>query len=410
MSIYGSLPSYITSIDEAFVGKSPILEEIEKNFEAIRTKYSKFSDINHSPELIRINRLFEQQFGMEVFALHIDPSDAINAFTNVIAYRIDTDNKYIDLVRFNATKGYFFEKGNNLCIIMTMYHGLLMNPSITPEELVAVCLHEIGHNFADAIDNDIQIDNKKFVEMLVTYYTYETLAKYGFSNTKTKEEKKKDQSKKSNKFRGILNGVSGVVKDKVQFITYILTGGVLGYDYNKAIRYAEINGADKAAKKSLGRRNEAIADKFAGCYGYGPAQASCLIKMDKAMTNGDDSIIYKVPIIGPFIKAARRNFFRKVGSMDVHGQTIQRLNEELALLEYELAHTDLDPKLVAVIKAQIKQLKDARDELIKVAPTASEQDKLDAEYNAYINSTEPTMVDEELENKINEEFNSVKKG
>jgi hypothetical protein len=129
--------------------------------------------------------------------------------------------------------------------------------------------------------------------------------------------------------------------------------------------------------------------------------------MDNAYNN-PDKLRFKIPIIGPLLKASYKDFMRKIGSYDSHANTIQRLNEEVKLLEYEIANSDLDPKLLKAAKAQLKQLIEIRDKITKAAPTASEQEKLDAEYNAYINSTEPNMVDDELEEIINKEFNSIK--
>ena len=64
----------LTVVNEAYIEKTPILLEIEKQIGKIRAIYdSRYKDINNSPEVVELNRLFEKQFGMDIFALHLIP-------------------------------------------------------------------------------------------------------------------------------------------------------------------------------------------------------------------------------------------------------------------------------------------------------------------------------------------------
>ena len=53
-------------------------------------------------------------------------------------------------------KGYRFKPNNGFCIICVVFAGILTDNNITNEEVVAVMLHELFHNFADIIQNKIE--------------------------------------------------------------------------------------------------------------------------------------------------------------------------------------------------------------------------------------------------------------
>ena len=66
MAVYGKYLNrdirYV--INEAYVGKTETLLEIEDAVNKIRSNCKKFTDMNKSKEVQRLNRLFEKQFGM----------------------------------------------------------------------------------------------------------------------------------------------------------------------------------------------------------------------------------------------------------------------------------------------------------------------------------------------------------
>ena len=59
------------SIDEAYVGKTDTLKEIENQFAVIKSTIKAGQDINAKPEVQKLNRLVEKQFGMEIFSLRV---------------------------------------------------------------------------------------------------------------------------------------------------------------------------------------------------------------------------------------------------------------------------------------------------------------------------------------------------
>ena len=115
-------------VNEAYFGKNETFLEMEKQIGIIREKaLSKFTDINRSPEVLKLNRLFEKQFGMDVFALHVEKSEIINAYTIPVALNFDIalNTNLSKMVVADKQNGYRFKEGNDLCIICNVYLGLL---------------------------------------------------------------------------------------------------------------------------------------------------------------------------------------------------------------------------------------------------------------------------------------------
>ena len=102
MSLYGnSIIDYRNTqvVNEAYVGKTPTLEEIEKKIGELRENI-KFSDnLNRSDKITEINRLFEKQFGMDIFALKVLQTKYIDAYTYEPMYNLFKDFKILNKVR-----------------------------------------------------------------------------------------------------------------------------------------------------------------------------------------------------------------------------------------------------------------------------------------------------------------------
>ena len=163
MSVYGNLirDNLIQIMNEAYIGKNENFLEMEKLLGLIRSNLDYKKDLNRSENVQKFNRLMEKQFGCKVFALRIEKANVINAYTEVLNLRFDITNK-IDMrkaVIANQSDGYRFKEPNNFCIVCTVYSGLLGYEELSNAEVLAIILHEIGHNFADGIYGFINVQN-----------------------------------------------------------------------------------------------------------------------------------------------------------------------------------------------------------------------------------------------------------
>ena len=395
-------------IHEAYVGKTATLLQVEDAINKVRVNCKKFQDINKSKEVQEVNRLIEKQFGMEVFSLMVDQEEAPNGYTIAIDTRFDVglNNDISDFVIGDKKNGYRFKKDNGLGIICVLTLGLLKNPELTDAEIVSVILHEIGHNFAAAIYNEVKVANKKWTQEYYSYLLQNILNKKirdkKISNNTSKQviDKSKTKSKSTDGFKA---GMSGTWEDVKMFLKEVFGKLGSGSKIAKLILLTvdkdQVNNDNKS--KSIRRRDEVIADKFAGIYGYGPEQVSFLLKMDKYMTAGS-RFVSKIPLIG---KLKLANFYTNAKDFyifDEHPQDIQRAYEEIKLLEAELEKSDLDPKLRKVIESQVKQIRDQIKEAIEISEDADIVAKVRAAFYAYINDKDPDAIPKDIEKEIND--------
>lgn len=427
MSIYGNkyitLDEHVRFITEAYFGKLPFLLEVEKAVHELRQpeNLNRFKDLDASAPVQRINRLMEQGFGVEVFSLQIKHNDVVNVYTIPVATRYDValDMNIDELVYATQSEGYRFKPNNHICIVCVLYRGLLQLEELSDAEIVAVMLHEIGHNFADAIYKDIRVANKEVAQVYYQYYIIAAImqvfclhfgnAIYILKNYNHKANNSKNLGKqysklKYNPIRGIKKAFGSKIQDFKSFSKAVITRYFGAGKLRNQIRKAEIYGLEKKAKKSLDRQNEVIADKFAGIYGYGPEQAQALLKMDSYRSKAA-KFVDKLPG-GKNKNRAFDQLVNQAIKYDEHPHTIQRIHEEIKVLKYEL-NKGCDPKYEAMIKGQIAELEQLLKDATTIVKTFNQDQKAQALYNAYINNQEPDAVDEEIEDKINDALDAL---
>ena len=423
MSVYGPIIDHMNQValSEAYIGKTDTLLEMEEAIGKIRERaLRKFTDINKSPEVLAFNRLMEKQFGMDCYALYIDQSDIVNAYTKVVGMRFDIALKdnISDWVEGDKLGGYRWKDGNKLCVMACIYMGLIKNPSFTNEEILAVLLHELGHNFADAIYDDIKIANQKLMNEIKWYLIIVSIISFGllipdaiytYIQYLNSNERRKGKKKHKNIFRGISQGLHAVNTNISYFWASVKARLKGGSAYERYKMILDAQGQKEAVRKSLGRQNEVIADKFAGIYGYGPAQVSALFKMDKIESKAEQ-FVKKIPLIGEANNDSFNAALVDITDYDVHPHNIQRANEEIALLKREVEKADVDPKLKKLMNEQIAQMQAIVKEETKIIQDGSKSAKAKEAYYAYINGECPMAVDEEIEDKIEEAFDKALKG
>jgi len=412
----------LVSLDEAYIGKLPGLIEIEKQIGVIRASgLSPFKDNSTSPEVLKLNRLFEKQFGMDVYALHIDPSETVNAYTQVVANTFDLA-ELEDMPRWveaSQANGFRFKKDNPFCILVTIYFGIINDPQYTDAEILAILLHELGHNFADCLYDVINISNKRmmnnyraallksaaiavWIPILGWIYAAQVkkLINKTLNNGARNAAEKKRQSGKQHNIAAFFTGLKTKYVDFSAYISEIINRLAGGGWIESYKRYLIQNGlGGEETKKKVGRQNEVFADKFAGVYGYGPEQGSALMKM----TNNQSKASKKVDSLGEAARRANDSYIealRDITDFDVHPHLIQRINSEIHLLEAELKKKDIDPKMKAVMQAQIDEMKRQLANLVKAQATASDREKAQAAYNKSKLKNDPNATTEQLEKDI----------
>lgn len=422
MSVYGNLTrdNLIQIMNEAYIGKNENFLEMEKLLGLIRSNLDYKKDLNRSENVQKFNRLMEKQFGCKVFALRIEKANVINAYTEVLNLRFDITNK-IDMrkaVIANQSDGYRFKEPNNFCIVCTVYSGLLAYEELSNAELLAIILHEIGHNFADGIYGFINIQNSLsmawYKRLLLLQCILILPIPHSIKEFITRTNKYKLKQNKQGKERKIKSAIEGNKakrKDKKSFKSTIKR--ILSWQNVDEEKYqeqidnykntAEGKKAKEEVRNSAERRNEVIADKFPAVYGYGNEIASGLLKMDMYES---DAVKYVDDKYGKKIYDKILKFTFEWEDFDEHPRTIQRINEVIKTLEDELTNDNLDPKFEKEIKDQINRLKKTIEEVSKAAENADNREKMRAIYYAMTAEDCPDAVNEDIEKAIIDAFNN----
>ena len=418
---YQAIQEAVNIINEAYVGKTETLLKAEEALHNIRQNLKIGKDMDKMPEVLAFNRLIEKQFGMDVFVLHIDQSDTINAWTMPIGIRFDIALKTnaSKLITGTTQTGFRYVEGNNLCIVCTVCMGILGNPVFTDEEVLAVILHELGHNISCCIYNRLRLRNEQAVsdwfKSIIAYAFLIITIPHAISiyrNNTNKLQRRKGKKIRMNPLRGWLNGLAGNIDSHLNFKSEVrarLSGGRHINNYKDALTSEDPN-IKANVRKSLGRQDEVIADKVAGIYGYGPAQGSALLKMHAEESKAEKY----VKSLGAYEKKKNSEYneaMLDICDYDVHPHVIQRIHEEMKVLEGELQRRGHDPKYEKVIKSQIAQLKKQLMDNIKVASAASKDERTRANYYKLVHTKQPDAITNELEDIIEDLLNtSMAKG
>lgn len=351
-------------INEVYFGKSPELLNMEKQLGIFRKKWigkyiSSFNS-NSDPDLIKLNRMFEDFFGFGCFMLNIINSRTINAYTAPISYRYDFKfgKKYVEITK----TGYRFKKDLDLSCVVNIYAGLIFNPEVTDEEVMSIILHEIGHNFSVSITNTqapltmifntirLVLNCSTFIGYFLTYFnTIEFRSAYD----KFVQKLKTDNSiilaipKTLETIKAVISFGFNTIDD----ILNVLTLGLIG---NVTVLNRLIQAPTKIFDYIIGLlffrnkyRDEKISDNFATMYGYGPA----LISMQKKFSfDAMDSTslmneVNKIPILSTIIHMNSLPAMILLTAFDEHPNGIIRARDQLNLLKHEIAKQDIDPKM-----------------------------------------------------------------
>lgn len=143
-------------VTEAYFGKTKelleaehiingIIKKFKVPFEKVGKRIIDAAKLNNSAENRKLEKLFCKQFGFAEFKLHWDGSDVANAFS-VSRGIITLVSGGMPVLPVKQADGGYYDSKHSYCCVVCVYAGLI-DAGLTAEELVAVILHEIGHNF-----------------------------------------------------------------------------------------------------------------------------------------------------------------------------------------------------------------------------------------------------------------------
>lgn len=384
--------SSIQCVNEVYFGKTKELLEIEQQLDVFRNKYmEKYvlnMKVNSDMDLLKFDRMMEDYFGFGCFTLHIHNMQEANAFTMPIDYRYDYKNPRDNIIA--DKNGFKFKKEFDYACILGIYSGVIFNPEFSTQEIMALILHEVGHNFNSAI-------NRPNGAMLNIYTTClyalnlltSVLLTPALINIHINTNKHRIALDRMGKNMREQNYFPIIIYDAMKQILMIAYAGVKGisnitriftmgvqcvYDIlTKVINIPlkilsnPLSVILKPFGVKVGYRSEESADNFATMYGYGGELSSALQKLEGTEGESSSKIMKafnKLPVISSLMHLVEAPALILLSIFDSHPNTVIRVKDQIALLEAELNKADIDPKMYNVIKQDIKVCEEALDALI----------------------------------------------
>lgn len=343
-------------VQEAYYGKLPEFEELEVLFEKL-IKQAKRDGIdkcnpNKYPEHEKICKIFSKLFGFKKSYIYWEPFYQANAYTySMNIFMVYTDKK--KLIEKRPDKG-FYDSSHSIVLTVYITTGLL-HKNMKARELIAIILHEIGHNFDysnyhkfQAVlyalvsfgSSAMQIHKQKNKTndmkedfLLQTQMNEKEYWEYQIKRDKI-NKKMKEWEEKSYKKNQILRGIKFPLTLPIKLIYFI---------FSPISQIGTLSG----------KKGELFADSFATAYGYGQDLINALQKFE------DNRPIYnpKSPITKFFFDLGKLSWEMSINIYaEVHGTNMERCQECIEKLRWDLEHNDFPPALKKELINEINSL------------------------------------------------------
>lgn len=343
-------------LSEAYYGKLPEFVELEKAFEGLikRAKADDYRKCNPNkyPENKKIQKIFTKVFGFKESFLYWEPFAVANAYTySLNAFLVFTDKK--KLIEKRPDKG-FYDTSHDTLLTVYVSTGLL-EKELSARELIAVILHEIGHNFDYsnyhkfqmilwsifdwAIPGEIASNKNNTNDMKDAFYI--KISEEGDKIYKNQRKRNllarrmKDQERKYYKWSKRLDGFIGTLILPFQIVIFLLFSPI------------------EPIFNIGGEKSEIFADSFATAYGYGSELMSALNKLQ------DFSDVYnpKSPVSRFLLDMGQlTSEIVILASGEVHGTDMKRCKECLKKLKHDLKTNDFPPEMKKELVEEINKM------------------------------------------------------
>lgn len=358
-------------VNEVYFGDKS-LDSMLKLLGEIRTRHMKKAknmiskNINKDKDLNKLNKMFANKFGFKTFALDIMDYNAINAFTQPISYNYEVKdiNKYI----ITDKNGFRYDKKAKFSCMVCVFSGLFLNPNFSDREVMAVILHEIGHNFQTVLDGDIKC---------ITDATKAFKSGKFFTSNLFLDQLKSGNKEKLAKALAAKEEIKHPIRDMFKMFGYvgfellndISTFIVLPFSIYGQLIIATtqlmLNILFPKLKGPSLYKQEQIADSFATMYGYGNDLITALSKFEFTTARESRQVYNKVPLLPQLMQLGLMAPTLLYEVFEEHPTLTDRLVNQVDMLERELEKKDLDPDMEKQIRSDLDELKKVRDEYMK---------------------------------------------
>lgn len=350
------------AITEAYYGKNKTLIECENLFNEIIIHHSKnpLDNINKLTMNSKIEQLLKDLFGVKSFHIYWNSSEFFNARTIINSHLIQSNYELLENGPSYKTDNGYYDFTKTEVIIIQINRGVLNHSGITGAELVAILLHEIGHNF----DNNIY----RILEFIVA--TCQHREGIIGSNILASNDMKKHMIDFLTIPDKVIQSVP-LLNKTVHILTLILKKS-MGY-INTFISPLVLATVPLSILMSplfhtmniFTAKKEEFSDSFAVAYGYGPELSRVAILFqdntynvkDKLVSSPLSKILYDIGVVNQELL---------VCSIGAHGSAQTRIKKSLDKLYSDLNSSELKPEIKKAIKDDIKRMEEIYEKHISL--------------------------------------------
>ena len=150
-------------VNEAYFGRTPGVKKIEDIFRQIKQKYDgQFftTELDTDPLRYKLNKTVEDVFGFAVCDVQFLPTTDVNMCTYPVGFDLTASLDFDNTTVVEKSNGYRFKKEAGYSTIICVFNGLALDPNVTVQEVTAVFLHEVGHNFTHVAVNGVGLSEQ----------------------------------------------------------------------------------------------------------------------------------------------------------------------------------------------------------------------------------------------------------
>ena len=361
-------------INEVYFGKTKDIQELQHYLTQWRANaYSSRNIINQynsDPWRMKFEDKMCDIFGFANYELLVVPEKIVNAYTYNIGIRFDITGGKLQKAVMTTKDGFKYDKSYKFSCITRVYEGIFLNDNINDNELLAIILHEIGHNFQEVMnEKSLAFTSIKKTIVIISHIisaisgNLQELVNLPFfmldntnamSNINIKINRIIYNNKILSSIQNTKNYLNGKINSLFRWISLIMVIP----NYIRIILGNIINSLNPLSifLNSIQYNDEKLADSFATMYGYGPELSSGLGKIGYKVYDSYSKInsILAIPL------------YIIVLPLDCHPDTITRMKTQVSYLEKELTNGVHDKATKQEIKNNINEINKCIDDIVNI--------------------------------------------
>lgn len=365
-------------INEVYFGKTKDIQELQHYLTQWRANaYSSRNIINQynsDPWRMKFEDKMCDIFGFANYELLVVPEKIVNAYTYNIGIRFDITGGKLQKAVMTTKDGFKYDKSYKFSCITRVYEGIFLNDNINDNELLAIILHEIGHNFQEVMnEKSLAFTSIKKTIVIISHIisaisgNLQELVNLPFfmldntnamSNINIKINRIIYNNKILSSIQNTKNYLNGKINSLFRWISLIMVIP----NYIRIILGNIINSLNPLSifLNSIQYNDEKLADSFATMYGYGDDLAKGLVKIEGLETKhykNKKGEVYEYPLYIHLLNLVIMPINILFCASSPHPTITARLYNQIDYLEKEIKRNNIDPKMEKEIKKQIQDIK-----------------------------------------------------